>query len=134
MKNQKGTKVYNSPTYRCFHCGQSFMDQDAAADHFGKRDEREHPVCPGKPKRKPQFEHGQQFLIWNPEGYAVGEIYGPSNEEKIEEFMSNARLIAAAPDLLAALEMAVACLKDHNLDELMAGEFEILEDAIAKAI
>lgn len=34
-------------TYRCFHCGQSFMDQDTAADHFGKRDEREYPVCKG---------------------------------------------------------------------------------------
>ena len=32
-------------TYRCFHCGQSFMGHDEAAEHFGKRDEREHPVC-----------------------------------------------------------------------------------------
>lgn len=32
-------------TYRCFHCGQSFVGHDEAAEHFGKRDEREHPVC-----------------------------------------------------------------------------------------
>jgi len=32
-------------TYRCFHCGQAFIDIDEAADHFGRRDEREFPFC-----------------------------------------------------------------------------------------
>ena len=34
-------------TYRCFHCGQAFIDPAEAEEHFGKRDEREHPVCKG---------------------------------------------------------------------------------------
>lgn len=45
----------------------------------------------------------------------------------------NAALIAAAPDLLVALKMAVSALEDNDIDESMAGEFEILTDAIAKA-
>jgi hypothetical protein len=49
------------------------------------------------------------------------------------EIMANARLIAAAPDLLAALETAVRVMQDQNLDEALAGEFEIFTDAIAKA-
>jgi hypothetical protein len=46
---------------------------------------------------------------------------------------ADAPLIAAAPALLEALEIAVEVLRDHNLDELMAGEFEILTDAINQA-
>jgi hypothetical protein len=49
-------------------------------------------------------------------------------------------LIAAAPDtlrqrdeLLEALEMAVSVLRDVDADTMMAGEFEILTDAIASA-
>lgn len=32
-------------TYRCFHCGQSFTNPVEAEEHFGKRDEKDHPVC-----------------------------------------------------------------------------------------
>jgi hypothetical protein len=42
-------------------------------------------------------------------------------------------LIGAAPELLAALKLAAAAIRDNDLDESMAGEFEIITDAIAKA-
>jgi hypothetical protein len=42
-------------------------------------------------------------------------------------------LVAAAPELLAALKLAAAAIRDNDLDESMAGEFEIITDAIAKA-
>ena len=42
-------------------------------------------------------------------------------------------ILAAAPELLAALKKAVAVMRDNNLDESMAGEFELFTDAITKA-
>lgn len=49
------------------------------------------------------------------------------------EQAANFRLLECAPDLLAALKLAVRVLKDNDIDEAMAGEFELLTDAIAKA-
>jgi len=50
---------------------------------------------------------------------------------------ANARLIVRAvnchEELLEALKIAVKALKDHDIDESMAGEFEILTDAVEKA-
>lgn len=43
------------------------------------------------------------------------------------------RLMAAAPELLAALKKAVQVMQDNDIDESMAGEFEIFTDVIAKA-
>ena len=40
---------------------------------------------------------------------------------------------AAQRAILAALKMAVRALEDNDIDEAMAGEFEILTDAIAQA-
>jgi hypothetical protein len=50
-----------------------------------------------------------------------------------EQRDADMRLCAAAPELLAALKAAVAALRDNDVDEAMAGEFENLTDAIAKA-
>ncbi len=50
-----------------------------------------------------------------------------------EQRDADMRLCAAAPELLAALKIAVRALQDHDADEAMAGEFETLTDAIAKA-
>jgi len=41
-------------------------------------------------------------------------------------------LLAAAPELLAALKLAAAVIRDNGLDESMAGEFEIITDAIER--
>ncbi len=43
------------------------------------------------------------------------------------------RLCDAAPDLLEALEIAIDQLQHHDIDVSMAGEFEILTDAVDKA-
>lgn len=46
---------------------------------------------------------------------------------------ANTKLIAAAPSLLSALKIAKRALEDNGIDELMAGEFEIITDAIEQA-
>ena len=89
---------------------------------------------PGQPKRKPKFEHGQKFLIWNPQGYAVGEVYGPSNEDKVEEFISNARLIAAAPGLLEALTWTLEQLNTLTTDAYSKGGDREIRDRLGAAI
>jgi hypothetical protein len=65
--------------------------------------------------------HGSQWYI-----AAIEEIYH-------EETEANAHLIAAAPDLLDALEIAISVMKGQDIDEALAGEFEVFEDAVAKA-
>ena len=64
-------------------------------------------------------------------GYVIAEV--PLDRNYKHQAEANARLIAAAPDLLEALEMAIRALQDHDIDESMAGEFEILTDAFARA-
>ena len=63
-------------------------------------------------------------------GYQVARIY---LDEGDQEMAADAQLIAAAPDLLAALRHAVMVMQHYDIDEHLAGEFEIFTDAIAKA-
>lgn len=49
------------------------------------------------------------------------------------ERLANARLVAAAPQLLEALEVAVDVMRDNHIDESMASEFDRFTDAIAAA-
>lgn len=49
------------------------------------------------------------------------------------EMEANLNLIAAAPELLKALRIAVEIMKDSYIDEELAGQFEIFTDAIARA-
>ena len=65
----------------------------------------------------------------NEDGIGICEIEFPGSTEAY----ANAYLIAAAPELLKALEMAVRFMQDEDLDEALSGEFEIFTDAIAKA-
>jgi hypothetical protein len=54
-----------------------------------------------------QIEHGQEFIIMTPNGHRVAVVDGPSNIEKADEHLMNAKLIAAAPDLLDAAKWAI---------------------------
>lgn len=63
-----------------------------------------------------------------PNGLGVVEI-GKRNTKNI----AKAHLIAAAPELLEALKLAIIVMQDNSIDESMAGEFEMFTDAIAKA-
>lgn len=69
-------------------------------------------------------------VCWDPR---PTEIEDGGLENHDDEIRANARLIAAAPELLAALKVAVKVMQDNDLDESMAGEFEIFTDAINKA-
>ena len=50
-----------------------------------------------------------------------------------EASVANARLIAAAPELLEALKTAISIMQDYDIDEALAGEFDIFTDAWTKA-
>lgn len=58
--------------------------------------------------------------------------YGSANA-MVYTTEADAHVIAAAPELLAALKVAVEVMRDNCIDESMAGEFDIFTDAIAKA-
>lgn len=62
--------------------------------------------------------------------YIVSEVEDRSPDE--DEDYANARLIAAAPDLLAAAKFAADALDDHVGDAVRRSVYTLL-DAIAKA-
>lgn len=82
---------------------------------------KKHTPGPWKSTESPHATPGSVFLINNPDG-AIGEVR--RNE-------ADARLIAAAPDLLAAAEAAVQILVYGFVDPQEA--VDLLERAIAKA-
>lgn len=62
-----------------------------------------------------------------------GDGYQTESRLNDDQWQEMVNIVAAAPELLAALKMAAEYLKAANIDEAMAGEFEIITDAIAKA-
>jgi hypothetical protein len=60
--------------------------------------------------------------------FSVATVSGPSNEDMLEECQANAKIIAAAPDLLAALRKIV-----NNWDNLHSKDRAQARAAIAKA-
>ena len=47
--------------------------------------------------------------------------------------LDHAHLIAATQELLGALKFAARVIEGENLDEALAGEYSIVQDALAKA-
>ncbi len=85
-----------------------------------------------------QTGDGKRYLIGNglvegPNGYEVAEVY--SDDCDPDEALANAKLIAAAPELLEAAERALNYLQNTE-DEfgISLGCAEALRAAIAKAV
>lgn len=62
------------------------------------------------------------------DGVPICDIRGTQGQP----YEANARLIAAAPDLLSALQVAELMLRQRGLG--MTGEYRQIEDALAKAV
>jgi len=80
-------------------------------------------------------EGGDEFNVENSDGETVATISGSESEEQAE---ATARLIAAAPELLAALELIVteawAPAKPYSSNSYLPEHFiDIARSAIAKA-
>ena len=61
--------------------------------------------------------------------YSTDKKTGAASFPNFVELDANAALIAAAPDLLAALEM----VKEHDRGQITGGDWNIINAAIAKA-
>lgn len=73
--------------------------------------------------KKDSHEHGYIFRILGNGKciFGLADIEGPSNKELLGECIANARLIAAAPDLLEACKLTCKLIRDtvseyHLLD------------------
>ena len=88
--------------------------------------------------KSPDLRQREDYLIHTEDGLHIAEVFQYQNHEnKNGPSEANSKFIVKAcnahDDLLEALTMACKVLIDNNLDESMAGEFEILTDALAKA-
>jgi hypothetical protein len=70
--------------------------------------------------------------ICRADGVAIADVW-QSMEVSGEEAETNARLIAAAPDLLAALERIMSVARCPTMNERLSACWKIAHDAIAKA-
>jgi hypothetical protein len=95
------------------------------------RDERSQSAKGGDMSHTPGPWRYDSGKIWTPRGWWVASVY-EDMEEDIKG--ANGRLLAAAPDLLSALMMAVSALE--RSDYIQMDSFDVIEvsrAAIAKA-
>jgi hypothetical protein len=69
----------------------------------------------------------------SPKNVVCGISGGAMIDKSDEELEANARLIAAAPDLLDALRCCLAMIEGEGLDELHGDLAEVVRAAIARA-
>lgn len=78
----------------------------------------------------PWIDDGDHGYINMPDGTPIAQVFDNPGEEESEY---NARLIAAAPDMLVALDHALNAIQDLDHKGLWADEQDVIEAAIAKA-
>ena len=76
---------------------------------------------------------GRGYTIFGPDDAVVISSFDAETEEEEERYLANARLIAAAPDLLAALEEAVRSSEVSRMGGMSWDEMDRARAAIAKA-
>ena len=77
-------------------------------------------------KKRNVYEHGEKFFLMaaHRNFFSIGTIGGPSNFESQKEMRANARLIAAAPELIELLYTLQATLEDGEA----LGKYKTVED------
>ena len=88
-----------------------------------------------------QFEHDRRGVYVGQGSNTLAFCWRPEGQTDDETTLANARLIAAAPDLLAALSGTVSMIEDmllggltrEGLQQLCAGQLEPARAAISKA-
>lgn len=83
---------------------------------------------PGPWTARPEDNYRRAEVTWNERGDPIAEVFGPSRDQR----QANARLIAAAPDLLKALR-AVMGGQIGGQPDMDAERFRLARAAIAKA-
>ena len=83
-------------------------------------------------------EHSEDcpLNVWATDGRIVAAVVGMGDyllEPATEEGQANARLIAAAPDLLAALRDLLAGMEQHGAEKWMPHRMDRARAAITKA-
>jgi len=76
-------------------------------------------------------ENHRGFTVWNSDGWGLADVQ-PADEDG-REGEANARLIAAAPELLEALQAVVSQLEGHDLHNGDVFAINNAYAAIAKA-
>ena len=121
------------PSYGALDCGLFFKQHsktELKKENIMITEKTEH--TPGKWEIGKSLE--KQFIIGRRNGreaIIAGDLYDENNEPTIKELDANAALIAAGPELLAALGMFVACKYEDRAGLCSAHMFA--RAAIAKA-
>jgi len=77
-----------------------------------------------------------EYFVAGPEGQWLADVGGGEDyvdHSSMDTQRANARLIAAAPDLLAACEAVLDMVESEGRDTGRGGAFSDMRDAIAKA-
>lgn len=87
---------------------------------------------PKRQKKTTIYDHNQEVLVMAaaPSFFQIASVGGPSNVELYDTFVANARLIAAAPELLAACEYVVKWHRENDSGEGELFGLDLVTDCI----